>query len=617
MESKISFFNRTIYFKTLKRFFPWCICYTLILALLIPVPTALSCSSVSFSTQFDHLKSVMQLQRSLSFAVIFGIACASIFAALLIFNYLFKERPANMFHALPVSRTGLFVSHLLAGLTLLLIPVLINEGAAILAGLGMGSPLQLMLAKLLAGYALITIVFFSIAVFCCMLSAHLFMAPVLYAIFHLLSFWIGILCATLQDLFIFGSYGYSNMMTIYKPYSPIAALITFVGYNGAIHSDNITRVNSFSYDFRMIGIYLAVALLLLAVSLFLYKKRRIECAGDVLAFKNTQWIFQTLAATGTGLILVDIVLSFSSSPQLNPYITMVLFIAGAFFGFFGSKMLFSKKFFIFRKSIKGFCVFSFCALALMLCLELDVFGFERRIPQAEEVSSVNLLDDSDYRSSLSEETTIRQLILLHKQILQNKQLIERRLASDHYDNRQWISIEYHLKNGSTISREYAIPYNNDSLTDPTSMIFSYYSLVNSKEVTKTHYLGNDFQMENIVSGEFTDFSAVNADNYHTRTLSREKCLKILEAFLKDIEEGNVTWYTCFPDDDTGASSQSGSIFYTTQHTYYEQILVFDIKDKDGSYLSNDITLEASMVHTIEALKELGIVTNAAPLTELE
>lgn len=105
MESKTSFFNKTIFSKTWKRFFPWCICYSLILLVAIPILTLINYPGFQYGDQPYRTTEMLYQAQTDSQFVIIAIFAAAILSAMLIFSFLYKNNAVSMFHSLPVKRS--------------------------------------------------------------------------------------------------------------------------------------------------------------------------------------------------------------------------------------------------------------------------------------------------------------------------------------------------------------------------------------------------------------------------------------------------------------------------------------------------------------------------------
>lgn len=623
MASKISFFNKTVFSKTLKRFFPWCICYALILLVTVPISTLIDYNNYYYEITFtQRLSSALWDAQNTSPFIIVYIFIAAILSAMLIYSYLYKDNAVSMFHSLPAKRSTLLFTSFLAGLVLLITPLILAQGSAIVIALCFGlGELALLHGKLFLGYLAVTFIFFSIASFCSLMAGHIVTVPILYTIVNVFAYGIALVLDVLSNYFLFGAARVN--MNFLEYLSPIGYLYNDFTENIS-NAAFLTSAGDVKLNVLALVIYIAAAFVLLLLSLLLYKKRALECAGDILAFKKTAWFFQIVFAVATGIIASAILYEFNESNVTAPAFTIVSFVVGSFFGFFGGRMLIRKRFFIFRETIGTFLIFAACSATIMLFVDADVIGFERKIPDNKEVKEVSI----HYSESFDDEDFVKKAISLHKQIVQNKKSIEKRLNDPEYDI-QWVSFYYTLENGRTMERAYRIPFKPEAINDITSMIYKYFELMNDPIAVESHYLCRDFKTEDLMRMDFVD----NSTEERTE-LPLDDAIQIVEALQKDIEEGNILNELYYNENPISGNSP----FLAQNHRQSMQILelyiyddydeVYEIYGEDSKAMvahttdyelaisssNRYIYLKDTMVHTLKVLDTLGLVTKEKPLT---
>lgn len=615
MESKTSFFNKTIFSKTWKRFFPWCICYSLILLVAIPILTLINYPGFQYGDQPYRTTEMLYQAQTDSQFVIIAIFAAAVLSAMLIFSFLYKNNAVSMFHSLPVKRSTHLFTSFLAGLTLLLLPLILAQGSTILISLCIGEPqLALFHLKLLGGYGALTFIFFTIAVFSAMLAGNTVAVPVIYGIIHCLSYGVLLLLNVFIQYFLFGIEGV-NFDLLYK-FSPIGYFYESLTRIQA--TDTLTKASQISLNVSGLFWYAVVALILLLLSLILYKKRSLECAGDILAYKKTSILFQILFAAGTGLIGMALTTQFFDNGSVSTVILILSFVIGSVFGFLGSRMLIFKRFFVFKESFVPFVIYGICAVGLMIFINLDLFGFENKIPEIEDIASISV----DYMDEITDEGFFKDVTSLHKQILQNKKYIQSH--QNDYKNARWMSMTYQLKNGKTLSRVYCVPFTEESINDISSMIYKYYTITNNPLLVKAEFLCKDFQPDDLIHMDFVDYGTGESTE-----IPLENARLIVDALEKDIAEGHVLRDLYYSDTEAEGSSP----YLECNHVQSQQVLELYIKDEsensdlydvtssamyyetDVEYSSNRyIYLKSTMTHTLEVLDELGYVTEEKPLT---
>ena len=122
MRSGTSFFNSTLYRKTMLRFWPLWVAYGLMWLFLLPFNLlnnyfsmrGASVSSVELTNRL--VEYARDIPNTLQFGVF--VACGyGVLCAMAVFGYLYNNRSACMMHALPLRRETLFGTQYLAGLS--------------------------------------------------------------------------------------------------------------------------------------------------------------------------------------------------------------------------------------------------------------------------------------------------------------------------------------------------------------------------------------------------------------------------------------------------------------------------------------------------------------------
>ena len=136
MPSKRSFFNRTLFLKNLGRFWPLWGGVSLAGAML---PLYLLLAMLQRQIHWvEPLEFAERLSAAAAYLVPAFTCGYAILCAMAVWGYLCNSRSAGMMHALPVDRTCLFVTGVLSGLAMILIPYAVTGGLMCLVALGWG-----------------------------------------------------------------------------------------------------------------------------------------------------------------------------------------------------------------------------------------------------------------------------------------------------------------------------------------------------------------------------------------------------------------------------------------------------------------------------------------------
>lgn len=454
MKSKKSFFNGTVFKKTVLRYWPVWGAYSVIWLLVLPLQGLMMLQLDAqnrgtpypngYVRNFAHNVPDM-VQLSLVLAVFFGALCA-----MAVCSHLYNARSANFFGSLPIRREGLFLTHYLAGLAFLLVPNLVVflltllieaiGGAVFLPGLGFWLAVT-------CGECLF---FYSMAVFCGMFTGHILALPAFYGIFNVLAYGVYFLVEQVFRMFYYGFTGFGSAL------SNVVAWLTPVVRLGRSSSVYFWTTED---GYRMFGLDIvaayAVAGAALAVcSFFLYRARRLESAGDVVSVKCMRPVFQYGVALCAGLALGMFTTAFLGGEEPT---LMVSILVWAVIGYFVARMLLEKSFRVLRYW-KGAAISAGVFVLLFLAVGFDLTGFETRVPTADQVESVELdgfrlcylYDSGDHvTTETSSPELVDYAILLHQAAVDQR---DGRPAGGTASTN--LRVTYHLKNGGELARWY-------------------------------------------------------------------------------------------------------------------------------------------------------------------
>lgn len=285
MPSKTSFCNGTEFRKCLSRWWPLWVIYGVILFIMLPGVLLNARSTIPYvsTEQISYLSNVILSETQMLLPL--TAFCAGLLAAAAMFGYLYTPRGAGLAASLPIRRGCMFRTHLLAGLVMLLSAEAVIFGLAVLIeatrfGLVI-EPLLIWLGIL----ALETVVFYGIAVLCAMFTGHVVMLPCLYLLVNFIAVGFQLLIESVLYMFV---YGMSGMVDL--PVDWLSPLVLFMRRT-SVSRDHLLRpisgteaeaaVSSFSgWTYPLV--WAAFALLLLVCAGQLYRRRRMESAGDTM-----------------------------------------------------------------------------------------------------------------------------------------------------------------------------------------------------------------------------------------------------------------------------------------------------------------------------------------------
>lgn len=466
MKSKTSFFNPTVFKKDVTRFAPCWGLYTLMMVLFL----LMNGNTTIYS-------------RAVSIADIIGgysgfLFCYALVVTQLLFGDLYNSRMCNALHALPLRRECWFATHVIAGLAFALVP---NAAVSLIAMPLLQEGWSVALWWLL-GSTLEYLFFFGLAVLCAMCVGNRFAMALVYGIVNFLS----------MLAYWFANALYEPLLTGVRipddPFITCSPLVQMCDLYGLVDVDWVITghdpIQGYTYDYDHIGGitigegwgYLAICAVigaaLLGLALFLYRRRKLECAGDFMAVRILEPVFLVLYTLTVGCLLHLFCTVFVG--RSNDYVFLAI---GITVGFFTGLMLLNRTIRIFKpKAFLGLGVLA-AAVALSLFLtSIDIFGITRIIPDKSEIESIRFGEShsssNDYLGSVTtvtEDTDIENILYIHRYAIGE---IQEDLWVDTdticYTN---MGIEYTLTDGSTLRRYYTIPV----LSTAGGILKDYYS----------------------------------------------------------------------------------------------------------------------------------------------
>ena len=368
-------------------------------------------------------------------------------AVLGMFSFLYSAKNSGMIASLPVKRESVFVTCYLTGLVPLLLIEALTAGISVLAVRSSGLLDSAYIWKWLWMVSSCTVAFYGIAVFSAMLTGSTVIMPLMYIALNLLGYLAHAGIGTTLEALLYGfQFRESEFFTRLSP--PVG--LGTVSVDVPLFGEPAVR------NGELFGVYLIAGLVLSVLALPLYKKRRMESAGDTVAIKVLKPVFKYVMALGGACLLASAIYAMSLDGSFHGSVSggavILCLVLGGFIGYFAAEMLLNKTVRVFRGHWKGFIFFSLSLLAAALFIETDVFGYEKRVPDSAEVESVAV--EYGGETIFKEPENIEKVTAAHRQIIESKAVNEESFYD--YDA---LGLIYTLKNGSVLSRSYEISRN--------------------------------------------------------------------------------------------------------------------------------------------------------------
>lgn len=639
MRSKTSYFNGTLFKKNLSRYWPlWGLAS--FGGAMFPLAMLLELLHNGFRF-WSPLETRQAYYTVLSYGVPVISIVYAILCAMAVWNYLYNARSVGMMHTLPIRREGLFVTNVLSGLTMMAIPYAVTGVLLVLVTMLFGGfePVGVLVTVL--GVMGESLFFFGLATLCAFIVGNVFMLPALYGLLNFIAVLTDFMVNLLAQGFCFGlNSSYSGTV---EWLSPVVYLIQKISPNSTYETQWVTeRLGGQRYETSvltsvtlengwLIAAYAAVGAALLGLAWLLYRRRRSESAGDVVAVGWMKPVFRygcaVYAAILGGRLLYALLWESFQSGRYFTVLPMILcMIAGGAIGYYAASMLLAKTPRVFKTTWKGMLAVALGCAALCGAMKCDLFGVVRRVPAPDSVKLVNVYaaGSNYYLTPGKDDALIEKVRTLHQTIIDDKDYImstaEGRSVYMETEEGSYtigapaseivstsvssfantsVRFTYTLNSGLKVERRYNLYLTQNRMDQEDTYDHLLDQLINSQEMRQKRIRWRDegFQLDGAWIDTWRDYSDLS---------SREVGL-ILDAVAKDAENGDWGVYNWFQADNDADS--------------YEIQIHFQYKlpesQFDRTYDAIQVNVKEGMTETIRALKDLKLITDADLVTNRE
>ncbi|MBO5170116.1 MAG: hypothetical protein J6B70_05180 [Oscillospiraceae bacterium] len=548
MRLKVSFCNKTVLKTDIVRYAPLWGGYTLMLALL----TLMCIRAPGESPEYAYAEMVRLFSaRAGHMVFINGFYALAVVQAL--WGDLLTPRLCNSLHAMPVTRDGFFGAHLVSGVLFAIVPnVLVYSLAALMV------PGEIAAAPLmtLAAACLQYLFYLGAALVAVQLAGNRMGMVLAYGMLNFFSILVYWFCAQVFTPLTYGTEANVNWMANICP--------TVVMYRGSYftpleHYLDTPTASIYYYDGMERGRLwvpaMACALVgvgLIALAQFLYRRRKLESAGDLLAYPGLAPVFLVMNTLMVAAF-IHLGVSLMDFEAVSQYFFLPL---GLIVGYVSGLMLLRRTTRVFRKRLLLPLAGILVLCALTVCgIYTDVFKVIRRVPQENQVMSVTVepVNGNYGRKPLevTDREKIQAILSYHRESLNGWQdqvrdaLLQKTSCwkPGAYFN---VRLEYKLENGRTMARRYAL--RRDFYSSPEFMkVMSAPEL--SLGCTEAELREKIDRAEYVMYGMY----AQDEDGSY-RTVDFEDRDGLCDAMMMDSREGTLLNYSFW--DETYGTSQS-------------------------------------------------------------
>ena len=600
---------------SLRKNLPFSIAYWILLFLSFPMVEIFAmivCGTQPNLGMESYIKDMKEVCEYLPaiFFVVFAIIF-SIIMAIMSFSYMHNKRSVDLFGSYPISRRTLFFVRYFSTLVLCIVPMIIIGSVGAILGL---SDVALIESFKVIGILTVTIIgnvsFIALISLCCGTVADVLISYVVISAIYPICVLIGALFPTSV---IPGVVTANIPSTVLTFLSPAASFYTCKFGSGS-----------------GLGIvwWICLSIILMLACFVLCKKRKAESAQNAFAFSIVEIIikFFTCFAVGFG---VGYMCSYFGEDSFKAQ--YIWFAVGTVIAVMTANLLlhlvFHRGLSRFKSSLMECGVVFACIMAFLLITTSGGLGYAQRVPDKEDIQKVNIVkgytqsfiiggknvlasytDDANIISDVEE---------MHKLITNS--------LDEHYgflpiingyngSDVEHISINYVLKNGKTISREYDgsdIVRNEKDINKKMSDITSteYYSQVKHPFYIIPYRYITDMQISKYVINGDTDDEEVYSDEYAVKNgqvtddaaylskpADKELINSFIEALKKDVEANGMY----VPKNNEKVFGISLVYRISTGDDGYD----------DGGYASGLIYIPKTYTYTMKVLSDNGYLNDA-------
>lgn len=344
-------------------------------------------------TGYDPSYGILYRNPSFYYNTAYGtmVVFISILTPFILFNYLNSKKSVDVFHALPVKRSALFLTHVLTGIILIAIPMIVNYVLGhLLYSSFFGSEVNYYVSLPIDMLSGITILFvFSIMIqalstFVILNTGTLIDGFIHLGIFLALPFFIYLTITAFSSSFLFGS-SFLSFDTL-KGMTPLYAI-----YHALIQE---------TFPTQLILYWIAVYIMFMIIQTNMYVKLKSESSEE--PFTN-KYYFPIITVIFTALLFILINTAFSAIRRRTGYSIQSFFaldsiLLAVILSFVGYTILSifknrSTKYFL--KTIRNFTLIVVTTTLMSVTLiQTQAFGMVWKVPKANAIQSIEMNDST-------------------------------------------------------------------------------------------------------------------------------------------------------------------------------------------------------------------------------
>ena len=627
MRSKTSYFNPTLFRKNLTRFWPlWGGASAA--GALAPLAVLMELVREGFRAHAgDALEVTSGYYHILAYIIPTISLLYAALCALAVWHYLYNARSVGFYHALPVTRMGLFATNFLSGMTMLLIPYAVTGALAVLvtAAAGLFDPAGVLV--MIAGILGESFFYFCAATLIIFITGNPFAFAGFYFIFHFLAAGAEYLAAILMTRFYLGvNQAYEGVLEFLSPTIFLSHSLEVdiqraehtspEGWTEYLQTESVTLQNGW-----IIAVYALAGVVLLGCAWALYQRRRSESAGDVVAVGWMKPVFRYGVALCTalagGTLLYTILCEGFQAGSTADVLPMALCMAAAgVIGYYIASMLLAKSLKVFRGSGKGLLITAVASVAVCVGIAADPFGVEKWVPQLAEVEQVNFnvygYNGPNIHAGLDDPAAIQKILDLHSELVAELDMMDQNTPYYWQSGSLQLLLYYYVASGPSdydyVSRTYNIPISDEALAQ-SEALRQIQALVSDPDIQEENifdfrgYTGDELTNLRLTNGFIGMVYDSRARTIESVDLSLEQAKTLEAAIRRDIQARHFGKTMFIQDDEQyrkSAYSTELQLNYLATHQRYD-----GLPETFNPVI--DLSISTYCTETLKALEDIGVV----------
>ena len=400
------------------------------------------------------------------FMLTVGMAFA---APIIMFSYMQNKRAVDVYHSLPYTRNELLGAHILSGILYIMIPIAINFSIIALTSMRIpgAKPLSI-LAEIFYWFPSVIGVF-SITTLVCVLVGTTLDSFLFSLGLHITPVVVWMILNILAISYIIGFGEFSLFAQDVSVLSPALIRIPYFTYD---LKDHVLPHDLFVNQITISVVWIFISLAVFALAFYCYSKRKSEQAETATEKGALSMLLRLVGTAGGGILLATI---FSSTLLDNgPYNKgfLIWTFASSLIVYLVGDVIISKRIRNIKKAVLPGATFSLAVVGIVSCFFFDVAGYNKRLPQRDEIVSVSLQNYSNnysgrfanqphWNQDVIEYTSpevIDAIFEYHKaqtDILNEQGIAGAREIQYYTENFYFTPIEYKLSSGKTMYRNFS------------------------------------------------------------------------------------------------------------------------------------------------------------------